>query len=166
MINADCQNSIPRDLINRRPVRAPQCPVFPLLICFAQQILHLGLDQWLSMWRISDLRYILKNHVANRTPRSYRKQTKTKWIVRICDIARPRIYEVDSSTQCRHLREMMRACCSKKDATTSSTYHLTEADLGRGSGRTAQPFSARLGDQACSTAGGVTTCYLQALKTQ
>lgn len=71
MINACCQDIIPRDLINRRSItRVPQWPIFPLLVCFAQQILHLRLDQWLSMGRTGNLRCILKNHSANRTPRS------------------------------------------------------------------------------------------------
>lgn len=72
MINTDCQDTVPRDVINRRSIfiRVPSCSGFPVLVGFAQQILHLRLNQWLSVGRTCNLRNILKNHVANRMPRS------------------------------------------------------------------------------------------------
>lgn len=165
MINADCQDIIPRDLINRRSIfiRVPRCSVFPLLVSFAQQILHLRLDQWLSMGGTSNLRHILKNHAANRTPRSYgKKQTnKSKLQGFVTKLNYPSYRLV-----VQHGKGTPERTCCQEDTAAWSTYHPMEADLGTGSGRTAQPSWARPGDRACSTAGGATACYPQVLKTQ
>jgi len=163
MINADCQDIIPRDLINRRSIfiRAPRCPPLPLLESFAQQILHLRLDQRLSMGRTSNLRHILKNHAANRTPRSYGKKQG-----RLQELAAEPNYPPYRLAVQHGAGTSDRMTWQQEGTAAWSTYRLMEADLGTGSGRTAQPSSARPGDQACSTAGGATPCYPQAPKTR
>lgn len=154
MINTDCQDTVPRDFINRRPIfiRVPSCSGFPVLVSFAQQILHLRLDQWLSVGRTCNLRNILKNHVANRMPRS-------------CGTKKPKI-NCKNVWQNQHCtRKFWRTTCRQEDTRAWSTYHPKEADLGMGFGRTAQPSSARPGDLAYSTPGEATPCYPLLLKT-
>lgn len=73
MINAQCQDLIPRNFPNRRAIFfcAGVLLTLPLQVNVAQQILYLRLEYFLGLRRARCLGHILENHGTNRKPGSW-----------------------------------------------------------------------------------------------